>query len=272
MVAIAPLSYSRRMLRPALAVAVVCLAVFAGCPPSGRPVPLPPGPPQGSGFQSGAAAGAPCDAASDCASGICEGEGCGAAAGRCAESGRVCTADAVEYCGCDGVTFAASGSCPNARFAARGACAPAAGADGAPCLDSAECTSGVCEGLGCGPDAPGVCVSAQRACTRDYREYCGCDGLTFGGSGSCPGRRYQAVGACAPRPAGAACLANSDCESGACEGQGCGPDTPGVCAARQRACTRDLRAYCGCDGQTFKGSGSCPGNRYAHKGACASAP
>jgi len=26
--------------------------------------------------------------------------------------------------------------------------------------------------------------------------------------------------------------------------------------------------YCGCDGQTFQGSGSCPPRPYSHRGAC----
>lgn len=69
------------------------------------------------------------------------------------------------------------------------------------------------------------------------------------------------------KPAGAQCQAASECESGVCEGEGCG-DTPGTCAPAQRACTRDLRAYCGCDGKTFRASGSCPGQRYSAKAEC----
>ncbi len=91
---------------------------------------------------------------------------------------------------------------------------------------------------------------------------------------STPGPSYEP-----PRPTGstavavgaadgAACLANSDCGSGACEGQGCGADAPGVCVAAARACTRDLQTYCGCDGVDFAASGSCPGRRYAQRGAC----
>ena len=72
---------------------------------------------------------------------------------------------------------------------------------------------------------------------------------------------------------GGPCLQADDCASGVCEGQGCDASTPGVCAAKQRGCTRDLRQYCGCDGTTFQASGSCPGKRYKAKGACAaSAP
>jgi hypothetical protein len=76
-----------------------------------------------------------------------------------------------------------------------------------------------------------------------------------------------------PLADGAACIKSEDCASGTCEGQGCDANTPGVCAAKNRGCTRDLRKYCGCDGNTFSASGSCPGRRYRAKGACtASAP
>ncbi len=74
--------------------------------------------------------------------------------------------------------------------------------------------------------------------------------------------------AAAGQPDGAACQAADECASGVCEGQGCDANQPGTCMARQRACTRDLRAYCGCDGVTFKTSGSCPGRRYQARGAC----
>lgn len=67
---------------------------------------------------------------------------------------------------------------------------------------------------------------------------------------------------------GASCLASSECASGICEGEGCGDDQPGTCMTKMRACTRDRRPYCGCDGQTFETSGSCPGRRFAHRGAC----
>lgn len=71
-----------------------------------------------------------------------------------------------------------------------------------------------------------------------------------------------------PYDDGEKCLQSSDCKSGICEGEGCSADRPGVCASAQRGCTRDLRPYCGCDGATFRTSGSCPGIRFAHKGEC----
>lgn len=72
----------------------------------------------------------------------------------------------------------------------------------------------------------------------------------------------------APFDDGEKCVDSSECKSGVCEGEGCTPDRPGVCAPRSRACTRDLRPYCGCDGATFRTSGSCPGRRFAHTGEC----
>jgi hypothetical protein len=57
---------------------------------------------------------------------------------------------------------------------------PAAGQpDGGPCLADAECTSGICEGQGCDASSPGACAPKTRGCTRDRREYCGCDGITL---------------------------------------------------------------------------------------------
>jgi hypothetical protein len=68
--------------------------------------------------------------------------------------------------------------------------------DGSACLAASDCASNVCEGLGCGADTPGVCAPAKRGCTKDRRAYCNCAGITFYGSGSCPGQRYSAKAAC----------------------------------------------------------------------------
>jgi hypothetical protein len=149
--------------------------------------------------------------------------------------------------------------------------APAPRATGASCASAADCDSGTCEGLGCGDDAAGRCAAKERVCTMDMIAMCGCDGATFQSSSTCPGRRYAHRGACAPPPkkaAGETCLAGDDCDSGVCEGQGCGDDAPGKCAPSARKCTRDRRPFCGCDGAVFMTSGSCPGRRYAHPGKC----
>jgi hypothetical protein len=75
----------------------------------------------------------------------------------------------------------------------------------------------------------------------------------------------------AETPSAVTCLSDADCDGGVCEGQGCDGDEPGTCAPKSRMCTRDSRAYCGCDGQTFRASGSCPGRRYAAEGECGTA-
>lgn len=147
---------------------------------------------------------------------------------------------------------------------------PAAKAAGEACFAGAECASGVCEGEGCG-DTPGQCAPAQRACTRDLRAYCGCDGVTFRASGTCPMQRFahhgECQGAAERRADGAACTTGDDCASGICEGQGCEPEG-GRCMPKDRMCTMDLVDYCGCDGKTFSGSSGCPNRRYASRGAC----
>jgi hypothetical protein len=74
--------------------------------------------------------------------------------------------------------------------------APGSVPDGGPCLDAANCASGICEGQGCDEALPGICAPRMRPCTRDLRAFCGCDGLTFRSSSSCVGRRYAAAGPC----------------------------------------------------------------------------
>ncbi len=75
----------------------------------------------------------------------------------------------------------------------------------------------------------------------------------------------------APREVGQGCTQSADCASGVCEGEGCGPDE-GRCVEAQRACTKDLRAYCGCDAVTFRASGSCPRRTFKSRGACPAGP
>lgn len=78
--------------------------------------------------------------------------------------------------------------------------APAEGAkgtrgDGDACDTGEECSSGICEGEGCGPKQ-GKCAAKDRRCTMDLRPYCGCDGKSFQGGGNCPRKRYAKKGAC----------------------------------------------------------------------------
>lgn len=63
------------------------------------------------------------------------------------------------------------------------------------------------------------------------------------------------------------CTSNEDCEDGEmCTGPA-GCDIPWTCE-KARPCTRDLRQYCSCEGETIQGSGSCPPAPYKHPGAC----
>jgi len=69
-------------------------------------------------------------------------------------------------------------------------------AEGQPCDESTECGDGLfCDGPeGC--DVSWTC-QPMRPCTRDLVQYCGCDGESFSGSGTCPTRPFASRGACA---------------------------------------------------------------------------
>jgi hypothetical protein len=66
--------------------------------------------------------------------------------------------------------------------------------------------------------------------------------------------------------AGKPCKGRSECASGeSCDfAPGC---APGTCVP-DMACTDDWVPYCGCDGQTFHESGSCPSKPYSKRGPC----
>ncbi len=72
---------------------------------------------------------------------------------------------------------------------------------------------------------------------------------------------------------GGSCRDGSECESGVCEGEGCGVNKPGRCVAASRACAGGEEIFCGCGERTFRAPADCPGQRYSRRGACAeSAP
>lgn len=66
---------------------------------------------------------------------------------------------------------------------------------------------------------------------------------------------------------GQACNKAKDCQSGTCEGLGC-QTSGGICRSQKRMCTLDFVPYCSCQNKTFLSSGSCPGQRYKHRGMC----
>jgi hypothetical protein len=88
---------------------------------------------------------------------------------------------------------------------------------GATCQSSADCPpSTMCQGaMGCG--VAWRCVPLT-GCTPDLTRFCACDGTTFEGSSSCPGRPYRAFGACPAADGGVACAAMDARGEGACDG------------------------------------------------------
>lgn len=95
-----------------LAAMIVMMTTMTGCV-AGSEVEVP-SPPDG---------GSICSDSDECAAGEeCQGDvACGGAPWRCGPAGN-CNLDLVAYCGCDGVTFHGSSTCPGRPFAHRGGC------------------------------------------------------------------------------------------------------------------------------------------------------
>lgn len=137
--------------------------------------------------------------------------------------------------------------------------------------------------------AAGECTEARcgpsRECGPDQIAYCDCDHTTFYAPEGCPGRSFLHRGPCdlfgvdeshpgipdGDEPFTAqdrTCNAHSDCPSRTpmCLGPpGCGA---AFRCQRARGCTRDRVPFCGCDGQTFYASSTCPGQPYLRSGSC----
>ena len=296
---------------------------------------------------------------------------------------RACMEESVSYCDCEGQTFQASGGCPGRPYAHVGAC-EAEGtlvADGTElgvpdwdqpqvqderaCTTGDDCRAGqVCWGVpGCG--TAWSCIRA-RGCRRDSVPYCGCDGVTFRASSTCPGRPFVYRGACreavasamgggplfpstatashAPTSIGAAappnpsvevstaggpieptapsrvdrararveaqrlardaravardaraaardaqraletaahasepvadaprgCSSNRSCRRGeVCQGvAGCGEEIVWQCGPPVRPCVTDTQVFCDCEGHDFRASMFCPARPYRHRGSC----
>ena len=67
---------------------------------------------------------------------------------------------------------------------------------------------------------------------------------------------------------GQPCFDGGECESGICEGEGCGTNQPGVCIGPGRACQGPEETFCGCDGEIFRAPRDCPGQPFAKRGKC----
>lgn len=185
--------------------------------------------------------GSPCTTRADCPERMsCRGEAGCDATWTCQPEGQ-CTADLVPFCGCDGQVFRASSTCPGRPYRNRGGCSSASTA----------------------PPRPGhaTATAPARPASRPAASSPPPPGRP---SGTAPARP-------APQPAGSGqgCTSSSDCPNGQmCIGnQGCSAGA--TCVAR-RPCTLDLVPYCGCDGQIFRGSSSCPPRPYVQRGPCQS--
>lgn len=88
------------------------------------------------------------------------------------------------------------------------------------------------------------------------------------GSRLAPGLDAAPGGGSVRLPAGEFCFDGGECESGVCEGEGCGTRQPGRCVAADRTCKGPQETFCACDGETFRAPRDCPGQPYAKRGNC----
>jgi hypothetical protein len=187
-----------------------------------------------------------CTSTADCGPGLecLGGEGCGTPWTCQPALGRPCTADFSPFCGCDGVTFGGSSSCPPRPFLHRGPCGP---------IDAGP--------AGCAMPDGSVCAVGQ-LCRTGECTTCFC---------SAPGMLRCTGGCVDAGPPPRVCRGNVDCAAGQmCSGpEGCG--IPWTCQPAP-PCTRDLTTWCACDGTTFMASSTCPGRPYLRRGACGIIP
>lgn len=217
---------------------------------------------------------------------------------------RECGEATISYCGCDELTFYALEGCPGRPYERVGPCealgeeiteAEVEEVEGNTiCTSDDDCRSGfVCAGTaGCGTFW--TCVRRRSlGCGRDRAPFCSCNGETIFASSRCPGQPIAHEGYCAgdePEPAAtpaaeppepptpsasstpgppASCMSSRDCPRGqVCAGApGCGTDWH--CERPRERCVDDTQYFCGCDGESFRASMTCPGRPHRHRGACA---
>jgi hypothetical protein len=154
---------------------------------------------------------------------------------------RTCTMDLVPFCGCNGETFRASSTCPSQAYVRRGSC------DERPDDTTRPITPAPVDRVR-PPQHPVQPLPQDPETPRPVDEVARPD------VPATPGER--------------ACTSSAGCRQGEmCLGEA-GCDARWTCQP-SRPCTLDLVPFCGCDNQTFRGSSTCPGRPYAHRGACA---
>lgn len=192
-----------------------------------------------------------CRSNDDCRRGfVCAGlEGCGTL-WTCVRRRRVrprCGRAAERFCSCDGETFEASATCPGRPFVHRGYCPGDEPEPEPPAVAARE------------PEPPAPPPAAEpppppRPSPPPAPEP--------------PAARPTPPPTPEPPPEPPTCTSNRDCPRGQiCQGpEGC--DAAWRCGRPAERCVADTQYFCGCDGQSFTASMTCPGRPHRHRGSC----